>query len=76
MVRSMSAAPVTSAAEMGESPVRHALRRLSVYLRRNGVYYTGWTILTLFYVAAFVAVPILVGWAHPTRIGTATKAAT
>ena len=59
----MSAAPVTSAAEMGESPVRHALRRLSVYLRRNGIYYTGWTILTLFYVAAFVAVPILVGWA-------------
>ena len=63
MVRPMSAAPVTSAAEMGESPVRHALRRLSVYLRRNGIYYTGWTILTLFYVAAFVAVPILVGWA-------------
>lgn len=59
----MSAAPVTSAAEMGESPVRHALRRLWVYLRRNGVYYTGWSILTLLYVAAFVAVPMLVGWA-------------
>ena len=59
----MSAAPVISAAEMGESPVRHALRRLSVYLRRNGVYYTGWAILTLFYVASFVALPILVGWA-------------
>ena len=58
----MSAAPVLSAAQTGESPVRHALRRLSVYLRRNSLYYTGWALITLAYVAAFVAFPMLVGW--------------
>ena len=59
----MSAAPVVSAAQSGESPVRHALRRLSVYLRRNALYYSIWTLLTLAYVGSFIAVPILVGWA-------------
>ncbi len=59
----MSAAPVLSAEQTGDSPVRHALRRLSVYLRRNARYYAFWTLLTLIYVAAFVAVPLLVGWA-------------
>ncbi|MBW2696964.1 MAG: ABC transporter ATP-binding protein [Deltaproteobacteria bacterium] len=59
----MSAAPVVSAAETGDSPVRHALRRLSFYLRRNWVYYSIWAMLTLAYAAAFVAIPILVGWA-------------
>jgi ATP-binding cassette subfamily B protein len=58
----MSAAPVLSAKETGDSPVRHALRRLSVYLRRNLVYYSFWTLLTLGYVAAFVAFPMMVGW--------------
>jgi len=59
----MSAAPVLSAEQTGDSPVRHALRRLSVYVRRNGTYYASWTALTLIYVAGFIAVPILVGWA-------------
>ena len=58
----MSAAPVISAAQSGETPVRHALRRLSVYLRRNLFYYGFWTLITLAYVAAFVAFPMMVGW--------------
>ena len=45
--------PVTPPAE-GESPVRHALRRLSFYLRRNWRYYLGWFVAVLFYVAIFV----------------------
>lgn len=59
----MSAAPILSAAQTGDSAVRHALRRLSVYLRRNAVYYSVWAVLTLAYVASFIAFPILVGWA-------------
>jgi ATP-binding cassette subfamily B protein len=59
----MSAAPVISSEITGDTPVRHALRRLSVYLRRNAVYYSLWAVLTLAYVASFVAVPMLVGWA-------------
>ena len=59
----MSAAPVLAARQTGDSPVRHALRRLSVYLRRNARYYSVWALLTLAYVAGFVAVPVLVGWA-------------
>ena len=58
----MSAAPVLSAAESGDTPVRHALRRLSVYLRQNLVYYTFWSLITLAYVAAFVAFPMMAGW--------------
>jgi ATP-binding cassette subfamily B protein len=59
----MSAATVISAEEADESPVRHALRRLSVYLLRNSTYYALWAVLTLAYVAGFVALPLLVGWA-------------
>src|SRR5262249_30181882 len=39
-----------------------ALRRLSRYVRHNKGYYAGWMIVTLAYVACFVAVPVLVGW--------------
>jgi len=46
-----------------DGSVGHALRRLGGYVRRNLVYYAGWSVLTLAYVAGFVAVPILVGWA-------------
>ena len=46
----------------GESPVRHALRRLSYYLRRNWRYYLGWFVAVVAYVAIFVSVPMLVGW--------------
>ena len=48
---------------MYKRQVRHALRRLSVYLRRNALYYGVWTLLTLGYVASFIAFPILLGWA-------------
>ncbi len=58
----MSAAPALTDLPADESPVRHALRRLSVYLRRNSVYYTVWALITLTYVAAFVAFPMMVGW--------------
>jgi hypothetical protein len=43
----MSVAPVLSAAQTGDSAVRHALRRLSLYLRRNSRYYVIWAALTL-----------------------------
>jgi len=59
----MSEAAAIPRFEVGQSPVRHALRRLWVYLRRNGSYYAWWTLLVLAYVAGFVWVPILVGWA-------------
>jgi ATP-binding cassette subfamily B protein len=52
-------APVTKVA--GDSPVRHALRRLWSYIRNNGSYYVLCTGLTLAYAGAFVAVPLLVG---------------
>jgi biotin transporter BioY len=45
------------------TPVRVALRRLRGYALRNRGYYAVWTATTLGYVAAFVAIPILVGWA-------------
>jgi len=45
------------------APVRVALRRLRGYVLRNRGYYAVWTATTLAYVAGFVAVPILVGWA-------------
>jgi ATP-binding cassette subfamily B multidrug efflux pump len=71
----MSAAPVLSAAQTGDSPVRHALRRLSVYLRRNALYYSVWALLTLTYVGFFVAVPMLVGWAIAGAMDPAVSAA-
>jgi len=52
-----AAAPSVAAA------VRHALGRLSVYIRRNRGYYAVCIVSILAYNAAFVAVPRLVGWA-------------
>jgi ATP-binding cassette subfamily B protein len=45
------------------APIRVALRRLRGYALRNRGYYAVWIASTLAYVAGFVAVPILVGWA-------------
>ena len=56
-------AQIRSAAETGDSHVRHALRRLSVYLRRNWRYYTLWYFVILLYSATFNALPLAVGWA-------------
>ncbi len=56
-------ATVLSLAETGDSPVRHALRRLSVYLRRNWRYYALWYVVILFYSAALNTLPLAVGWA-------------
>jgi ATP-binding cassette subfamily B protein len=56
-------APVLVRAETGDSPVRHALRRLSVYLRRNARYYVLWYLVILFYSAALNTLPLAVGWA-------------
>jgi len=44
-----------------DGSVGHALRRLAVYVRRNALYYGVWSLLTLAYSAAFVAIPVLVG---------------
>ncbi|MFK7894332.1 MAG: ABC transporter ATP-binding protein [Myxococcota bacterium] len=52
-----------SATPGAETPVRHALRRLSVYVRRNWPYYLKWFFVVLLYVAAFNALPLAVGWA-------------
>jgi len=54
----MSAAVVMAA---GDGSVRHALRRLSVYVMRNLRYYALWAVTTMGYVATFVAVPVLTG---------------
>ncbi len=54
----MSAAVVHVA---GDGSVRHALRRLSIYILRNLRYYGLWAVTTFGYVAAFVAVPKLTG---------------
>ena len=45
------------------SPLRSALRRLASYVGRNRGYYAVWLATTLAYVAAFVAIPRLVGHA-------------
>lgn len=45
----------------GDGSVRHALRRLSVYVLRNWRYYALWAVTTMGYVGAFVAVPMLTG---------------
>jgi ATP-binding cassette subfamily B protein len=58
-----AAAPVLSRAETGDSPVRHALRRLSVYLKRNWRYYALWYVVILFYSGALNTLPLAVGWA-------------
>ncbi len=46
-----------------ETPVRHALKRLSVYLRKNWRYYLKWLFVVLLYVTAFNTLPLAVGWA-------------
>jgi len=56
-------APILDRAETGDSPVRHALRRLSVYLRRNARYYILWYGVILLYSAALNTLPLAVGWA-------------
>jgi len=58
MAAKMSAAVVMAA---GDGSVRHALRRLSVYVMRNLRYYALWAVTTMGYVATFVAVPVLTG---------------
>lgn len=55
----MTASTETLAAPPGS--VRHAVRRLFVYIRRHPVYYLVWLGLTLGYSAGFLAIPILVG---------------
>lgn len=60
----MSAAVAPEAAlHREQTPVRHALRRLSVYLRRNARYYLLWFVVVLLYVGSFNVVPLAVGWA-------------
>jgi len=46
-----------------ESPVRHAVGRLWVYIHRNLGYYILCAVITLLYAVGFVALPLLVGWA-------------
>jgi ATP-binding cassette subfamily B protein len=58
-----AAAPALDRQSIAEAPVRHALARLSVYLRRNWRYYGVWLVVVQAYVAAFIALPLLVGWA-------------
>jgi len=58
---SADSAPLPSAEDLGEGPVRHALRRLSFYVLRNRWYYGVWAVLVLAYVGSFVLFPILVG---------------
>ena len=53
-------APEAQAASRGG--VRSALRRLAGYIGRNRGHYALWMLVTLGYVAGFVAVPMLVGW--------------
>ncbi|MGH0032498.1 MAG: ABC transporter ATP-binding protein, partial [Myxococcota bacterium] len=62
LVRAMSeaAAPLALAPPSG---VRSALRRLASYVARHPVFYGVWLLATLLYVAGFVAVPRLVGYA-------------
>ena len=42
-------------------PVRHALRRLAVYLRRNWRYYLIWFVAVVAYTLVFNAIPMMVG---------------
>ena len=62
----MTAAVAAVTAIAGESPVRHALRRLWVYIRHNAGYYLLCAFITVGYALAFVAVPPLVGRAIET----------
>ncbi|MEM7409006.1 MAG: ABC transporter ATP-binding protein [Myxococcota bacterium] len=59
----MSASTVApEAAQASEGGARSALRRLAGYVGRNRGHYALWSVVTLGYVAGFVAVPMLVGW--------------
>ena len=67
-------------ARRGDAQRVAALRRLARYVRHNRRYYAVWVVVTLGYVAGFVAVPMLVGWcvgavAHglPARRGGAAR---
>jgi ATP-binding cassette subfamily B protein len=57
-----SGAPDPAAVSAYAGGGRSALRRLAGYIRRNSGYYAVWVVVTLGYVAGFVAVPMLVGW--------------
>src|SRR5439155_3822985 len=48
--------PVSAAAAMPARSVRPALRRLAGYVRHSSRYYAVWVLVTLGYVAGFVAV--------------------
>jgi ATP-binding cassette subfamily B multidrug efflux pump len=58
----MSAAIAPAELVGSASGARSALRRLAGYIGRNRGYYAIWVVITLGYVAGFVAVPMLVGW--------------
>ena len=67
----MSAVAGVTEAPAPASGVRSALRRLFSYIRRHPLYYTVWAVVTLAYVAGYVAIPQLAGSAiqavvHPT----------
>lgn len=51
----------TDAIGSEETPVRHALGRLSVYLRRNWRYYLMWFVAVVIYAGIFNAIPMMVG---------------
>ncbi len=57
----MSAATAAASAAGAGSHGRPGLRRLRVYLVHNARTYAVWALATLGYVAAFVAVPLLIG---------------
>jgi ATP-binding cassette subfamily B protein len=59
-----------------DSPVRHALRRLSVYIVRNWRYYALWYLIVFLYSAAMNTLPLAVGWAIGGLIDPAIDAAT
>ncbi len=56
-------ADAVEASEVEEAPVRHALRRLSVYLKKNWRYYLIWFVGVVLYTGIFNAIPLTVGWA-------------
>lgn len=77
----MSAAPPLDAATAAgaptlDTPVRHALRRLGSYLRRNWRYYLVWFVSVVVYVAIFNAIPVMVGSAVDGLIDPAVSAET
>jgi ATP-binding cassette subfamily B protein len=55
----MSSAADVAALREGKSSARAAIARLATYVRRNRGYYLVWAAITLGYVGAFLATPIL-----------------